>query len=140
MKKVTSGEINDDPKQRNALKKLNQIHNSLKGYKPRKGITRFFFSKKQPYGTYMYGSVGNGKSLLLRVFYESAPTNKKNICILMTFCLISNYRMKQKYSKESDPLKKVANDILRKIGYYPLMNALLVMLAMLFYSEELLII
>ncbi|MFL2660155.1 MAG: cell division protein ZapE [Alphaproteobacteria bacterium] len=113
-KKVTSGEINDDPKQRNALKKLNQIHNLLKGYKPRKGITRFFFSKKQPCGIYMYGSVGNGKSLLLRVFYESAPTNKKIYMHFNDFLLDINYRMKQQSSKESDPLKKVANDILKE--------------------------
>jgi len=112
--KINAGEIKDDPKQRNALKKLNQIHGLLKGYKPKKGIIKSFFSKKQPCGIYMYGSVGNGKSLLLRFFYESAPTNKKIYMHFNDFLLDLNYRMKNHSSNKSDPLKQIANDILKE--------------------------
>ncbi|MGB1360937.1 MAG: cell division protein ZapE [Alphaproteobacteria bacterium] len=112
---VKSGDIISDDKQLFCLKKLNKIHSKLKGYDPSGGFLKSLFGSKQPDGIYMYGSVGNGKSLLLKSFYETAPTDKKIYMHFHDFLLDLNYRLK-KYNddKTDDPLKQVAQDILNE--------------------------
>ena len=80
---LDSGELTPDPAQCLAADKLQSLHNALKGYEParagswkaRFGLTRR--SEEPPMGLYIYGDVGRGKSMLMDLFFETAPVEKK---------------------------------------------------------------
>ena len=84
-----SGEVKHDPAQLLALEKLQTLHHQLKthepDYKGQGGIAaRFGFGKKNrrnlsqvPNGLYLYGDVGRGKSLLMDLFIQTAPVERK---------------------------------------------------------------
>lgn len=63
-----------DEAQARAAEKLHKLAGALKRYRPGKG---FFFKSKPPRGLYIWGDVGRGKSMLMDLFFEEAPTAKK---------------------------------------------------------------
>ena len=73
---VASGALSDDPAQAAVVERLQTLHKALKSYRLRKpGL----FSRKpvRPRGAYIYGDVGRGKSMLMDLFFESAPVVQK---------------------------------------------------------------
>ncbi|WP_416896814.1 MAG: cell division protein ZapE [Minwuia sp.] len=82
---IRAGEIKPDVAQEVAVEKLQALHHTLKSYTPQadRGIRRIFqfgAPKKKaevPSGLYMYGGVGRGKSMLMDLFYDTAPVEKK---------------------------------------------------------------
>ncbi len=70
---IENGELYADRAQFQAVRLLQKLYGPLKSYVPRK---KGFFGreKRPPQGIYMWGGVGRGKSLLMDLFYQTAPT------------------------------------------------------------------
>ncbi|MGE5539565.1 MAG: cell division protein ZapE [Gemmatimonas sp.] len=76
-----AGVLAPDPAQALAAEKLESLARALAGYRPRAAeaqgwLARFGLrpaSPRPPQGLYLYGAVGRGKSMLMDLFYESAP-------------------------------------------------------------------
>jgi len=84
---VRSGAIHADPAQRAAVEKLQLLHMRLKDYDPARGkrvaLGWFGFGRKAAKadkaltGLYLFGGVGRGKSMLMDLFFASAPLGAK---------------------------------------------------------------
>lgn len=80
------GTLRHDPDQELAAEKLESLHHALKDYRPASGregwLARFGFGRRReeptpPQGLYIYGGVGRGKSMLMDLFFESTPVDRK---------------------------------------------------------------
>jgi cell division protein ZapE len=76
--------LKPDPAQELAAEKLQALHNQLRTYEPsRPSGWKAFFSASRggenlpPQGLYIYGDVGRGKSMLMDLFFASAPVTRK---------------------------------------------------------------
>ncbi len=77
------GGLRHDAGQLLAAEKLQSLHNALRGYRPaggggwkaRLGLARR--REQPPQGLYIFGGVGTGKSMLMDLFFASAPLEKK---------------------------------------------------------------
>src|SRR4051812_748268 len=81
---VQSGELKADPVQENAATQLTALADVLKDYAA-KSAQKGFFGRllggakiAPPRGLYLYGGVGRGKSMLMNLFYETAPVKQKD--------------------------------------------------------------
>ncbi len=74
-----AGELATDPSQELAAEMLQALHNRLERYRPDNGGWMSLFSRREepPRGLYIYGDVGRGKSMLMDLFFESAPVAAK---------------------------------------------------------------
>ncbi len=82
--RLKAGDIRRDPAQELAAEKLESLHKALVGYEPATGSVgwkeRFGLSRRReepPQGLYIYGGVGRGKSMLMDIFFRSAPVARK---------------------------------------------------------------
>jgi cell division protein ZapE len=83
-KKVIDGDLNADPAQEALAEKLQNLYDALEGYEPpsatvgwreRLGLT---YKRTEPLkGLYIYGDVGRGKSMLMDLFCETVPFERK---------------------------------------------------------------
>ncbi len=78
------GALKPDPAQELAAEKLQSLHHALAAYQPASGATgwrcRFGLARRRdpaPQGLYLFGGVGRGKSMLMDLFFESAPVDRK---------------------------------------------------------------
>ncbi len=119
---IASGAVNDDVAQRLALEKLQLLHGRLKDYDPWKGkrVARGFFgwgreaAKKDAdlNGLYIYGGVGRGKSMLMDLFFEAAPVEKKRRVHFHAFMQEAHRAIHEARQKgDEDPIKTVAKAI-----------------------------
>ena len=76
--------LRHDPAQELAAEKLQSLHNALRGYEPSSGQGgwRDMFGMRRrreapPQGLYLFGGVGRGKSMLMDLFFDTAPVEKK---------------------------------------------------------------
>ena len=72
-KKVASGALTPDAAQQAAVQRLDDLAEALGRWKP----DGWFKKNPAPRGLYLWGPVGRGKSLLMDLFFESAPVAKK---------------------------------------------------------------
>jgi len=81
-----TGTLRPDADQALAAEKLQSLYSALKNYRPQTGKTgwleRFGLSRRPepveaPQGLYLYGGVGRGKSMLMDLFFETAPVERK---------------------------------------------------------------
>ena len=81
--KLAAGELADDPAQELAVEKLELLGRRLEHYTPGgedSWLQRLSFGRKReaaPQGLYIYGDVGRGKSMLMDLFFQNAPVEKK---------------------------------------------------------------
>ena len=82
--RLTEGRLKHDPVQALAAEKLESLHRALRGYQPgadaggwraRLGLARR--PDPAPNGLYIFGGVGRGKSMLMDLFFSTAPVEKK---------------------------------------------------------------
>ncbi|MBB4658099.1 cell division protein ZapE [Parvularcula dongshanensis] len=67
---LDQGKLQPDPAQAEAAEALQTVHDALSSYEP----PRFsFLAGEPPLGLYLWGGVGAGKSLLMDLFFETAP-------------------------------------------------------------------
>jgi cell division protein ZapE len=81
------GDLRPDPAQELAAEKLESLHHALTGYRAQAGTVgqsrwkdRFGLGRRRvepPQGLYIYGGVGRGKSMLMDLFFRTAPVEKK---------------------------------------------------------------
>ncbi|GAB4182904.1 MAG: cell division protein ZapE [Thalassobaculales bacterium] len=79
--RLAAGELKPDPHQRAGAEALQRLHDDLKDYRPGAGRGLFGFARKPaqaPRGIYLHGPVGRGKSMLMDLFFESAPVAAKS--------------------------------------------------------------
>jgi cell division protein ZapE len=82
--RLADGVIRADPAQALAAEKLESLHKALTGYQPQTGRIgwkeRFGLARRRaepPQGLYIYGGVGRGKSMLMDIFFRTAPVVKR---------------------------------------------------------------
>lgn len=71
--RLAEGELAPDADQAAAAERLETLTKALERWKP----GGWPFAAKPPRGLYLWGPVGRGKSMLLDLFFESAPVKKK---------------------------------------------------------------
>jgi cell division protein ZapE len=80
---VASGALRQDPMQALAAEKLQLLHNRLErhlagnGKSGLLGLLKIGRPEAPPQGIYIYGDVGRGKSMLMDVFFDTAPVAAK---------------------------------------------------------------
>jgi cell division protein ZapE len=76
--KLSAGEITPDAAQAQAIEALSRLEGELNAL-AEPGFTLPFFGKKKesPRGVYLWGPVGRGKSMLMDLFFDSAPVQRK---------------------------------------------------------------
>ncbi|NNE82520.1 MAG: cell division protein ZapE [Alphaproteobacteria bacterium] len=117
-----AGELKPDPAQELAAEKLQSLHHALKGYQPtgeswltgwkdRFGLGRR--TDEPPQGLYIFGPVGRGKSMIMDLFFDSAPVERKRRVHFHAFMLEVQQRLnkERKTTKRDDPLMAVAADL-----------------------------
>ena len=108
---VKAGRLEADEGQAEAARRLTALSLSLKNWsRKRKG----WFSKTPttPEGLYLWGGVGTGKSLLMDLFFASAPVEECRRVHFHQFMLEIHARLnKERKSGEVDPLSRVAKAV-----------------------------
>jgi len=89
--------IMGDPAQELAAEKLQSLHNALRDYEPSAGgwAERFGLARRAepPLGLYICGPVGRGKSMLMDLFFQTAPLEKKRRAHFHEFMLDVHARL-----------------------------------------------
>lgn len=121
---VAIGELRDDAAQRHAVEKLQLLHRRLHGYNPAKpsrfgfglfGWGREYIQDIEIQGLYLYGGVGRGKSMLMDLFFESAPVALKQRVHFHAFMQEVHAGIsKARLSNTGDPIAPVAAAIAAK--------------------------
>jgi cell division protein ZapE len=116
-----AGQLAADPAQELAAEKLQSLHHALAHYRPTSGPAgwreRLGLARRRdeaPQGLYIFGGVGRGKSMLMDLFYASAPIEKKRRVHFHEFMLEVHdrlHRQRQDRALDGDPLAPLAADI-----------------------------
>ena len=113
------GLIRDDPAQERAVARLQQLHQALRQYRTetdRLGwlgrLARLGQSESAPRGLYLWGPVGRGKSMLVDLFFVSAPVENKRRVHFHAFMLEVHDRIEhERRAMTREPVGKVAADL-----------------------------
>lgn len=104
-----TGTLRPDPDQELAAEKFQSLYNALKGYRPQPAssggktgwLERFGLGRSRPepveapQGLYLYGGVGRGKSMLMDLFFDTAPVDRKRRVHFHEFMLEVHERIHQ---------------------------------------------
>ena len=122
-KLLSDNQIEYDPIQLLAVEKLQTLHRRLVNYDPgssAKWSNIFRLGPRKPrveppQGLYIYGDVGRGKSMLMDLFFETAPVAHKQRVHFHAFMLEVHAFMHQERQKKDrnsdDPVIALANSI-----------------------------
>ena len=88
------GLLQPDPAQQLAIERLQSLYRALLHYRPETGLrgwlARFGLAENggshAPVGLYLCGPVGRGKSMLMDLFFRSAPNLRKGRCRSRSSC------------------------------------------------------
>ena len=120
--RVADGALKPDPAQELLAERLQGLYRSLAdyarankagGWKERFGLGRR--KAEPPQGLYIFGGVGAGKSMLMDVFFATAPTHKKRRAHFHAFLQDVHERFNKfratKRADEGDPIPPVADQL-----------------------------
>lgn len=113
------GLIRDDPAQERVVARLQQLHQALRQYRAETGrlgwlarLARLGQSESAPRGLYLWGPVGRGKSMLVDLFFVSAPVENKRRVHFHAFMLEVHDRIEhERRAMTREPVGKVAADL-----------------------------
>jgi cell division protein ZapE len=112
------GQLLHDPAQTLAAQKLQGLARALADYHPSQGesgwLVRFGLAEapeKPPLGLYIFGKVGRGKSMLMDLFFESAPVALKRRVHFYEFMQEVHARIHARRAEKGDPIAPVAHAI-----------------------------
>ncbi|HEX2150661.1 MAG TPA: cell division protein ZapE [Stellaceae bacterium] len=114
------GAIRADAAQLRAVTRLQLLHDALLAYKPagtsRRGLlARLGFGERPqepPRGLYLWGPVGRGKSMLMDLFFASAPVLNKRRVHFHAFMLDVHARIeRERRARTREPVAQVAADL-----------------------------
>lgn len=95
-----TGTLKADPCQELAAEKLQSLWHALRDYRPALGQVgwraRFGLTRRPdpaPQGLYIYGDVGRGKSMLMDLFFETAPVERRRRVHFHAFMLEVHSRL-----------------------------------------------
>jgi len=117
------GDLRHDAGQLLAAEKLQSLHNALRGYRPapessgwkaRLGLARH--REEPPQGLYIFGGVGTGKSMLMDLFFDSVPLEKKRRVHFHAFMQevqdrLHAWRQDSANKGKGDPLPEIAGQL-----------------------------
>jgi cell division protein ZapE len=112
--RCTAGSIRRDPAQARAAARLDELYRALAGYVPpaRRGwLGRLGLggTGATPKGLYLWGPVGRGKSMLMDLFFSTAPVANKRRVHFHAFMLEVHDRMERERRAHSrQPILRVA--------------------------------
>ncbi len=111
---VDAGRLQPDPVQARAADLLTHLWNNLAEWRDRKpGL--FGRRAASPRGVYLYGGVGTGKSLMMDLFFETAPVAIKRRVHFHQFLQEVQTRItEERAKKDRDPLPRVAKAIAKE--------------------------
>lgn len=115
------GRVKSDPAQLLAAEKLQSLHHALRNYRPSAGRggwrERLGLARRRedaPQGLYLFGAVGRGKSMLMDLFFASAPVAAKRRVHFHAFMLEVHAKLhawRQAEGAVGDPLPRLAAEI-----------------------------
>ncbi len=117
---IKNCEIRKDTAQSELMHRLQKLYSSItaEGFFDRKpGLLRRVMGARlhadRPYGMYIWGDVGRGKSMVMDIFFESLPFKEKKRVHFHAFMLQVHARLHtlRKEGQTFDPLLIVANEI-----------------------------
>lgn len=123
---LDSGELRPDPVQRAAAERLQVLHDALHSYtlapptpEPKGLLGRLGFGAKKaeppppPRGLYIYGPVGRGKSMIMDLFFDTAPVARKRRVHFHAFMQEVQERAhsRRKGGADGDPIPDIARGI-----------------------------
>ncbi|HWI26475.1 MAG TPA: cell division protein ZapE [Stellaceae bacterium] len=116
--RLASGELMPAASQRLAVDKLQSLWRALASYKPNNGehgwrarLGLAPASPTPPMGLYIFGGVGRGKSMLMDMFFATAPVEKRRRVHFYAFMLEVHERIHARRAKKGDPIGPVAQAI-----------------------------
>jgi cell division protein ZapE len=114
------GRLEPDPAQQLAVERLQSLHRALVSYRPEQGLrgwlARFGLAENHgadaPVGLYLCGPVGRGKSMLMDLFFATAPTPHKRRVHFHAFMLEMHDRIEQERRRRTAaPIARVAREL-----------------------------
>ena len=107
---IAANELKPDPAQARAVAALDKLAES---FDPGGFFSRLFASKSDgPAGSYLWGGVGRGKSMLMNLAFETIDIRPKRRVHFHEFMLETHERLrKARESQEGDPIEQVAEQI-----------------------------
>jgi cell division protein ZapE len=118
--RCAAGQIRRDPAQLRAVAQLDALHRALSTYAPtppawRGWLTRLSLGEPgsaAPKGIYLWGPVGRGKSMLMDLFFATAPLAHKRRVHFHAFMLDVHSRIeRERRARSGEPLPRVAADL-----------------------------
>jgi cell division protein ZapE len=116
--RVRDGGLHENAAQARAAERLQVLHDVLLGYapipaRPRLSLFRSAPVRRAPQGVYLHGPVGAGKSMLMQLFHDSAPTALRRRVHFHDFMVgvqDALHRLR-KDGGQRDPLQAVAAEV-----------------------------
>ena len=110
--RITAGHLELDPAQERAAERLSQLADGLADWRP--GLKAHIYGQVGPgrTGIYLWGGVGRGKSMLMDLFFETAPIRKKRRVHFHEFMIEVHQALNERRrTGGGDPIPKVAKAI-----------------------------
>jgi cell division protein ZapE len=118
---LRAGRMQPDAAQARAALALDRLHRALKDYRPRPRTLFGFLlaakTREAPKGIYIHGDVGRGKSVLMDMFFASAPVTRKRRVHFNRFMTETHARLHEwrnlsprERSRRSEFLRDAGND------------------------------
>ena len=116
---IDAGELRPDPEQGAAAARLDALQKTLETSATGGGFLGKIFGSKQerPRGVYMWGGVGRGKSMLMDLFHDTLPIERKRRVHFHAFMLEVHALLREERAKETgDPVAPVAETLARDVS------------------------